>query len=190
MTERQSASRTSTSPRPSQSNQRSLSFQASSFPEPSRFEIPSSYQLEEYQSLDSDFPSEVYEDNASETLLPRPLWIHYKGKATEGWINTMTDEVIVERRVSYGRGGYGNIRRPSQPLPFKAVTTEKSVDPETGAEHTTRRSSIWSLSSSPRSRRASIVKLFGGRRGSKDDGDEAEVVQEEETVEKITSNEN
>jgi len=74
----------------------------------------------------------------------------------------------IERKKSYGIGGAGNIRRPSD-----FVFPTKSTD-NNGGENEDRRpslSSLWSAitpspSSSPSEKRASLLNLF--RRGSKD----------------------
>lgn len=64
----------------------------------------------------------------------------------------MADETT-ERHCSYGRGGAGNMRRPSVMEQAKAAL--ENMPPETNTQR--RRSSVWSLSNDG-SRRGSIWK--------------------------------
>jgi len=63
-----------------------------------------------------------------------------------------------EQKKSYGIGGAGNIRRPSDVI----------YPPRLNADGTRRRSSVWSISpgSSPEGKRATLMNLFSGRKAS------------------------
>ncbi|KAH6677213.1 hypothetical protein B0J14DRAFT_560005 [Halenospora varia] len=80
-----------------------------------------------------------------------------------------------ERKMSYGIGGAGNIRRPSDVI----------YPPRTNPDGTRRRSSVWSSinvspSSSPEGRRYSLMNIFGGRKGSIGQDENADVVMGDE----------
>jgi len=67
-----------------------------------------------------------------------------------------TQAVVIEEKKSYGIGGAGNIRRPSEVI----------YPPRTNTDGTRRRSSVWSTitaspGSSPDGKRASLMNLFG-----------------------------
>jgi len=78
--------------------------------------------------------------------------------------------VNIERRISYGIGGAGNIRRPSEVI----------YPPRMNADGTRRRSSVWSSitpspGTSPEGKRAAIFNFF-----KKAGGGQTEVVSSKE----------
>ncbi|KAH8661623.1 hypothetical protein BGZ60DRAFT_89733 [Tricladium varicosporioides] len=88
-----------------------------------------------------------------------------------------------ERKMSYGIGGAGNIRRPSDVI----------YPPRINPDGTRRRSSVWSSinvspSTSPEGRRYSLMNIFGGRKGSVDQDENADVVMGDVEEERVSFN--
>ncbi|KAF1997374.1 hypothetical protein P154DRAFT_524870 [Amniculicola lignicola CBS 123094] len=85
----------------------------------------------------------------------------------------MAEEQVAERCTSYGRGGAGNLRRPSTVV--EARETLASLTDSVTSQR--RRSSTWSLGSNHNERRGSIWKTVL-RRGSSSEENEVEKIEE------------
>jgi len=117
-------------------------------------------------SLEALVPKRERQSTARE-VKPRTMASNENGNGGSAAVN-------IERMKSYGIGGAGNIRRPSDVI----------YPPRANANGRSRRSSVWSTfttspGSSPDGRRASIMNLF--RKNSVSDG-KVEVAGEETAV--------